>query len=111
MGTFLFRGIDPDIASAKSMSDPLQSINLAQLNPQVVPTKKKEQPRARFNLDNLYVSSSKPFAQVTSVAKLADVHSTDWAFGELQSLRERYGCPVKYFYTTLLYNSVRPPLL
>ncbi len=28
------------------------------------------------------------------------IHSTDWAFGALQSLRERYGCPVKYFYTT-----------
>ena len=100
LGTFLPEVIDPAIASANSMSAPLQSINLAQLNPQVVPTKKKEQPRARFNLDNLYASSSKPFAQINSVAKLADVHSTDWAFGALQSLRERYGCPVKYFYPT-----------
>ena len=100
LGTFLFRAIDPAIASAKSMSDPLQSINLAQSNPQVVLTKQKEQPRARFNLDNLYASSSNPFAQVNSVSKLADVHATDWAFQALQSLRERYGCPVKSSSTT-----------
>ena len=100
VGTFLFREIGPAIASAKSMSDPLQSINLAQLNPQVVLKEQKEQPRARFNLDNLYASSPKPFAQVNSVSKLADVHSTDWAFQALQSLRERYGCPVKSSLTT-----------
>ena len=95
LGTFLFRGIEPAIASAKSTSDSRPEINLAQPNLQVVLTQPKEQWGARFNLDNLYASSSKPFAQVNSVAKLADVHSTDWAFQALQSLRERYGCPVK----------------
>ena len=98
--TFLFRGIEPAIASAKFMSDPRQSINLEQLNPQVVLTQPKEQWGVRFNLDNLYASSSNPFAQVNSVSKLADVHPTDWAFQSLQSLRERYGCPVKSSSTT-----------
>ncbi|MGH8000492.1 MAG: iron uptake porin [Brasilonema sp.] len=31
-------------------------------------------------------------AQVTSVSELTDVQPTDWAFGALQSLVERYGC-------------------
>lgn len=31
-------------------------------------------------------------AQVTSVSQLSDVQPTDWAFGALQSLVERYGC-------------------
>jgi len=30
--------------------------------------------------------------QVTSVSQLSDVQPTDWAFGALQSLVERYGC-------------------
>ncbi|TFI54868.1 S-layer protein [Mastigocladus laminosus UU774] len=34
--------------------------------------------------------------QVTSVSQLADVQPTDWAFGALQSLVERYGCMVGY---------------
>ncbi len=34
--------------------------------------------------------------QVTSVWKLSDVKSTDWAFGALQSLVERYGCIAGY---------------
>jgi hypothetical protein len=35
-------------------------------------------------------------AQVTSVSQLSDVRSTDWAFGALQSLVERYGCIAGY---------------
>ncbi|MFB2968430.1 iron uptake porin [Aerosakkonema sp. BLCC-F183] len=31
-------------------------------------------------------------ARVTSVSQLSDVQPTDWAFGALQSLVERYGC-------------------
>ncbi len=31
-------------------------------------------------------------SQVTSVSELSDVQPTDWAFGALQSLVERYGC-------------------
>jgi hypothetical protein len=34
--------------------------------------------------------------QVTSVSQLSDVQPTDWAFGTLQSLVERYGCIAGY---------------
>lgn len=34
--------------------------------------------------------------QVTSVSQLADVQPTDWAFGALRSLAERYGCMAGY---------------
>lgn len=35
-------------------------------------------------------------AQVTGVSQLTDVQPTDWAFGALQSLVERYGCIAGY---------------
>ncbi|WP_242541787.1 iron uptake porin [Leptolyngbya sp. Cla-17] len=34
--------------------------------------------------------------QITSVSQLSDVQPTDWAYGALQSLVERYGCIVGY---------------
>ena len=34
--------------------------------------------------------------QVTSVSQFSDVQPTDWAFGALQSLVERYGCIAGY---------------
>jgi hypothetical protein len=34
-------------------------------------------------------------AQVTSVSQLEDVQVTDWAFQVLQSLVERYRCPIR----------------
>ncbi|PMB17770.1 S-layer protein [Fischerella thermalis CCMEE 5198] len=39
---------------------------------------------------------SDKIAQVTSVSQLSDVQPTDWAFGALQSLVERYGCIAGY---------------
>ncbi len=36
--------------------------------------------------------SDNPMSQVTSVSQLQDVQPSDWAFGALQSLVERYGC-------------------
>ncbi|WP_422822355.1 iron uptake porin [Trichormus variabilis] len=39
---------------------------------------------------------SDQLAQVTSVSQLSDVQPTDWAFGALQSLVERYGCIAGY---------------
>jgi hypothetical protein len=41
-------------------------------------------------------ASNDPMAQVTSVSQLSDVQPTDWAFGALQSLVERYGCIAGY---------------
>ncbi len=43
---------------------------------------------------------SESAAQVTSVSQLSDVQPTDWAFGALQSLVERYGCIAGYPDTT-----------
>ncbi|MBD2253664.1 iron uptake porin [Nostoc parmelioides] len=40
--------------------------------------------------------SSDQLSQVTSVSQLSDVQPTDWAFGALQSLVERYGCIAGY---------------
>ncbi|MEA5574986.1 iron uptake porin [Anabaena sp. UHCC 0451] len=39
---------------------------------------------------------SNPMAQVNTVAQFSDVQPTDWAFGALQSLVERYGCIAGY---------------
>ncbi|WP_341735552.1 iron uptake porin [Microcoleus sp. CAWBG640] len=41
-------------------------------------------------------SASNLMTQVTSVSQLSDVKPTDWAFGALQSLVERYGCIAGY---------------
>ena len=35
-------------------------------------------------------------SQITSVSQLSDIQPTDWAFGALQSLVERYGCIAGY---------------
>lgn len=43
-------------------------------------------------------------AQVTSVSQLSDVQPTDWAFGAVQSLVERYGCIAGYPNGTFLGN-------
>lgn len=41
--------------------------------------------------------TTKPrMGQVTSVSQLSDIQPTDWAFGALQSLVERYGCIAGY---------------
>jgi len=39
-----------------------------------------------------FSESEEQMSQVTSVSQLDDVQPTDWAFGALQSLVERYGC-------------------
>ncbi|MBD2357433.1 iron uptake porin [Tolypothrix sp. FACHB-123] len=41
-------------------------------------------------------SNPEDMGQVTSVSQLSDVQATDWAFGALQSLVERYGCIAGY---------------
>jgi Carbohydrate-selective porin, OprB family/S-layer homology domain len=41
---------------------------------------------------NQFPQDNALLAQVTSVSQLSDVEPTDWAFGALQSLVERYGC-------------------
>ncbi|PHM06472.1 iron uptake porin [Nostoc sp. 'Peltigera malacea cyanobiont' DB3992] len=48
--------------------------------------------------------SDNPMSQVTSVSQLQDVQPSDWAFGALQSLVERYGCIAGYADGTYLRN-------
>ncbi|MEH2233193.1 MAG: iron uptake porin [Nostoc sp.] len=48
--------------------------------------------------------SDNPMSQVTSVSQLQDVQPSDWAFGALQSLVERYGCIAGYPDGTYLGN-------
>ncbi len=46
--------------------------------------------------DSLEINDASQIEQVTSVSQLSDVKPTDWAFGALQSLVERYGCIAGY---------------
>ncbi|MHC5740726.1 MAG: iron uptake porin [Nostoc sp.] len=48
--------------------------------------------------------SDNQMSQVTSVSQLENVHPSDWAFGALQSLVERYGCIAGYADGTYLGN-------
>ncbi len=48
--------------------------------------------------------SDNPMSQVTSVSQLQDVQPSDWSFGALQSLVERYGCIAGYADGTYLGN-------
>jgi len=48
--------------------------------------------------------SDNQMAEVTSVSQLKDVQPSDWAFGALQSLVERYGCIAGYSDGTYLGN-------
>ncbi|WP_341734101.1 iron uptake porin [Microcoleus sp. EPA2] len=47
-------------------------------------------------IDSLEINDTSQIEQVTSVSQLSDVKPTDWAFGALQSLVERYGCIAGY---------------
>ncbi|MEH2170681.1 MAG: iron uptake porin [Nostoc sp.] len=48
--------------------------------------------------------SDNQMSQVTSVSQIQDVQPSDWAFGALQSLVERYGCIAGYADRTYLGN-------
>ncbi|MDZ8108388.1 MAG: iron uptake porin [Nostoc sp. DedQUE12a] len=63
-----------------------------------IPTETETTQNSGVNSD-IIPSSSSPadsMAQVTSVSQLNDVQPSDWAFGALQSLVERYGCIAGY---------------
>ncbi len=70
------------------------------------PESKNTQPPTK-ELDNNNsetADSDDPMSQVNSVSQLEDVQPTDWAFGALQSLVERYGCIAGYGDGTYLGN-------
>lgn len=52
------------------------------------------------------VQNTNSMSQVTSVSQFSDVQPTDWAFGALQSLVERYGCIAGYPNSTYRGNRV-----
>uniref|UniRef100_UPI0030D7C55F iron uptake porin n=2 Tax=Argonema antarcticum TaxID=2942763 RepID=UPI0030D7C55F len=75
---------DPSIIEGLTpLSDPAASVEVPYQNIGTEPV-----------LNNTPASAEKtdPMARVTSVSSLRDVQPTDWAFGALQSLVERYGC-------------------
>ncbi len=49
-----------------------------------------------FSQSSYPLDSDNQMSQVTSVSQLQDVQPSDWAFGALQSLVERYGCIAGY---------------
>ncbi|MHC5734710.1 iron uptake porin [Nostoc sp.] len=57
-----------------------------------------------FSLSSHPPDSDNQMSQVTSVSQLQDVQPSDWAFGALQSLVERYGCIAGYPDGTYLGN-------
>ncbi|MEH2151182.1 iron uptake porin [Nostoc sp.] len=57
-----------------------------------------------FSLSPHPPDSDNQMSQVTSVSQLQDVQPSDWAFGALQSLVERYGCIAGYSDGTYLGN-------
>ncbi|MEH2240231.1 iron uptake porin [Nostoc sp.] len=57
-----------------------------------------------FSLSPQPPDSDNQMSQVTSVSQLKDVQPSDWAFGALQSLVERYGCIAGYSDGTYLGN-------
>ncbi|MEH2108059.1 iron uptake porin [Nostoc sp.] len=57
-----------------------------------------------FSLSPHPPDSDNQMSQVTSVSQLQDVQPSDWAFGALQSLVERYGCIAGYPDGTYLGN-------
>ncbi|TAF30128.1 MAG: S-layer protein [Oscillatoriales cyanobacterium] len=62
-----------------------------------IPASDPSLPESPATIENLGETVAEESAeQVTSVAQLSDVKPTDWAFGALQSLVERYGCIAGY---------------
>ncbi|HEY9803894.1 MAG TPA: iron uptake porin [Leptolyngbyaceae cyanobacterium] len=61
-------------------------------------TTEVNQPTTIANTNLEFDQSNQPgvMSQVTSVSQFSDVQPTDWAFGALQSLVERYGCIAGY---------------
>ncbi len=61
-----------------------------------IPTEEVGEQVETFSFSSSALVPDESMAQVTSVSQLRDVQPTDWAFGALQSLVERYGCIAGY---------------
>ncbi|MCA1904228.1 MAG: iron uptake porin [Cyanobacteria bacterium KgW148] len=71
------------MAASQAGAEP-KTNNVAQNNDSILIRSIGSDPLSRPKAGNV--------SQVTSVSELSDVQPTDWAFGALQSLVERYGC-------------------
>lgn len=71
-----------------------------------IPTEEMGEQVETFSFSSSASFPDESMAQVTSVSQLRDVQPTDWAFGALQSLVERYGCIAGYSNGT--YRGDRP---
>lgn len=61
-----------------------------------IPTAIAQTPKLPTIDSDATVPQTNKMSQVTSVSQFSDVQPTDWAFGALQSLVERYGCIAGY---------------
>ncbi|MDZ8260181.1 iron uptake porin [Nostoc sp. ChiQUE01b] len=62
----------------------------------VIEVVQNQESTEEFSQSSYPSDSDNQMSQVTSVSQLQDVQPSDWAFGALQSLVERYGCIAGY---------------
>ncbi|MBG1243632.1 iron uptake porin [Nostoc sp. NZL] len=113
--------VQPDIITSSAITNKYENIlkksreKIQFINSPNLPKLKDTQPvtevaqnqenTEEFSLSPQSPDSDNPMSQVTSVSQLKDVQPSDWAFGALQSLIERYGCIAGYPDGTYLGNS------
>ncbi|MFS0517188.1 iron uptake porin [Nostoc sp. UIC 10607] len=113
--------VQPDIITSSAINNKYENIlkksreKIQFINSPNLPELKDTQPvtevaqnqenTEEFSLSPQSPDSDNPMSQVTSVSQLKDVQPSDWAFGALQSLIERYGCIAGYPDGTYLGNS------
>ncbi|MBN3898402.1 MAG: iron uptake porin [Nostoc sp.] len=104
--------VQPDISTSSAIKSKYENIlnksrkkiqfisspNLPQLKDTqlVIEVAQNQKNTKAFSLSPQPPDSDNQMSQVTSVSQLEDVQPSDWAFGALQSLVERYGCIAGY---------------
>lgn len=88
-------------ATTQVISEPVLAESSQKQDAEVDLTNSKKEPSVNNQLSPKNTNTSiqlksESTGQVTSVSQLSDVQPTDWAFGALQSLVERYGCIAGY---------------
>ncbi|WP_242065740.1 iron uptake porin [Nostoc paludosum] len=104
--------VQPDISTSKVAENKYENIlkksreKIQFISSSNSPESKNTQPLTEEldKNDPGVADSDDPMFQVNSVSQLEDVQPSDWAFGALQSLVERYGCIAGYADGTYLGN-------
>ncbi|MEH1803350.1 MAG: iron uptake porin [Nostoc sp.] len=112
--------VQPDVTTSSAINNKYENIlkksrekiqfisspNLPELKEtqSVTEVAQNQQNIEEFSLSPHPPDSDNQMSQVTSVSQLQDVQPSDWAFGALQSLVERYGCIAGYPDGTYLGN-------